>query len=384
MVLNTLEATLPGRVPSPSRGRISPPPGTSFHARSTPIRCRIPAPAPTHFGTAYPIRARAISPKGRACTILRYAYVEPLRSRNPPRRCLLSSQPQTTVQLAAALRSRAAGAFSLPFATGPPSMGACALLVPSYSPSHSHPGTISQFKAPPLRNRAWAGRLQSQHGVIRRFISPHPLAAVCTGVFLLPSGSPLQGLSSPALASLRALRSETTRRCKSIDSPQTEPSRESHSRSRATSHLNAFAPGRAPSRRWFASLSGTIGHFKSSYSRIGSYPTRFQSHSGTIGHFKPRRGGAPGLARRVSIPLWDDWALQGGPDIPGGCPERFQSHSGTIGHFNHVGRRYLQGTVKVSIPLWDDWALQRLGRRVARPAGGVSIPLWDDWALQKG
>ena len=157
----------------------------------------------------------------------------------------------------------------------------------------------------------------------------------------------------------------------------------------------------------FQSHSGTIGHFKRGRLERPWGAQGFQSHSGTIGHFKLERAWKPFIWRIVSIPLWDDWALQAKlvilfraglrsfnptlgrlgtsrrmPRVRGGrrlgfnptlgrlgtssrrpCSsyERnpsFQSHSGTIGHFK----------------AWRSW--------FTRPRRGVSIPLWDDWALQ--
>jgi len=91
-------------------------------------------------------------------------------------------------------------------------------------------------------------------------------------------------------------------------------------------------------------------------------------------------------SKKVSIPLWDDWALQVHVEVGhGDRNDGFQSHSGTIGHFKGLaggpppgGRRGFNPTLGrlgtsswfsdietvadmyVSIPLWDDWALQAL------------------------
>ncbi len=110
----------------------------------------------------------------------------------------------------------------------------------------------------------------------------------------------------------------------------------------------------------------------------------FQSHSGTIGHFKC---GGMGMTKKVRV--------------------LFQSHSGTIGHFKRLTMLYNRRRASVSIPLWDDWPLQEwtmisrgmpherfnptLGRLATSsgldwlpitPFALVSIPLWDDWPLQ--
>ena len=118
---------------------------------------------------------------------------------------------------------------------------------------------------------------------------------------------------------------------------------------------------------------------------------------------------APILHRRLlSLPLWDDWALQVYEKVNYEVEDRrfnptlgrlgtsriwkaavagvvygFQSHSGTIGHFKRIGA----GTVKFY--LWGfNPTLGRLGTSSVHLLGLfvewriVSIPLWDDWALQ--
>ncbi len=81
----------------------------------------------------------------------------------------------------------------------------------------------------------------------------------------------------------------------------------------------------------------TLGRLAtSSHLRLGplTRTPKFQSHSGTIGHFKGPIALDTAKYEVVSIPLWDDWALQevANPRICREGPE-FQSHSGTIGHF---------------------------------------------------